>query len=80
LEFACGVMVVPMASPSFFPCMDVAEAVEVCCCHMVVCVAGLGFNRAKAFTDIPVGGNGDNALDRRFPVGGTIAELPAPLH
>jgi hypothetical protein len=68
-------MVVPMASPSFFPCMDVAEAVGVCCCHMVGCVAGLGFNRVKAFTYIPVSGNGDSALDRRFLVGGTVMEL-----
>jgi hypothetical protein len=77
LEFACGVMVAPMASSGFFPCMDVAEAVGVCCCHMVKCVAGSAFNRAKAFTDTPVGGNGDSASERRFPAGGTIAELPA---
>jgi hypothetical protein len=80
LEFTCGVMVVLMASPGFFPSMDVAEVVGVCCCHLVECVAGLGFNWAKAFTDNPVGGNGDGAPKRRFPVRGTIAELPAPLH
>jgi hypothetical protein len=47
---------------------------------LVECVADLEFYRAKSFTDIPVGGNGDDAHECRFPVGGTIAEFPTPQH
>jgi hypothetical protein len=52
------------------PCLEVAEAVGVCCCLSVVCVAGLGYNQAKAFTDTPVGGNGDSVPECRSPCWG----------
>jgi hypothetical protein len=39
----------------------------------VICVSGLGFCRAKAFTDISVGSNGDGVLRMSFSL------LGAPL-
>jgi hypothetical protein len=32
----------------------------------------------KAFTDIPVGGNGDDAHERRFPCWGHHCRVPYP--
>jgi hypothetical protein len=50
------------------------------CCHLVKCVADLGFCQAKAFTDTPVGGNGDGTPECHFSSWGTIAEFPTPQH
>jgi hypothetical protein len=66
LGFAYGVMVALRAAPGIFSCKDVAEALGVWCCHRVVCVAGLGFSRAKTFNDKSVGGNGGGVLGTSF--------------
>lgn len=68
LVFACGAMVVFRTVPGLLHGKGIAEVEgSVLLSHARERATGLGLSRAKACINIPVGGDGDDALGASFP-------------